>query len=255
LKARSRDDQFTGIPVNNRSNLSDVMTPNLENTLVRSLTIGECWLECIRRVLDFGKVHHDEDVEIREILGLSVEVLHPRCTDEVVDQHGDRSVVERTLAKFSKGVSMPERPFTYGSRIYDNSGADQFEWLVQRLHAKRETKSATICLLIPGCNSSNLPCLTTIDAKIRNNALELQFFFRSQNIFGRQYANLLALAHLQADLAARCSVVTGAMRGYVASAHIYTFDCDEAIRIAAGVESVIRDRYYAEGPRSIRCTE
>ena len=231
------------------------MTLSLENTLVRSLTIGECWLECIRRVLDVGKVYHDEDVEIREILGLSIEVLHPRCTDGVIDKHGDRSVVERTLAKFSKGVAMPERPFTYGSRIYDNSGVDQFEWLVQRLNGKRETKSATICLLLPGCNSSNLPCLTTIDAKIRNSALELQFFFRSQNIFGRQYANLLALAHLQADLAARCSVATGAMRGYVASAHIYSFDYDEAFRIAARFDSVIRDRYYAEGPRSIRRSE
>jgi thymidylate synthase len=209
----------------------------------------------MRRVLDVGEVYRDEDVEIREILGLSVEVLAPRCTDEVVDRYGDRSVVERTLAKFSKGVAMQDRPFTYGSRIYDNSGVDQFEWLVQRLHGKRETKSATICLLIPGCTSPNIPCLTTIDAKIRNDALELQFFFRSQNIFGRQYANLLSLARLQADMAARCSVVPGAMRGYVASAHIYAFDYDEAVGIASGDGSVIHDKYYTEGPRSIRRTE
>ena len=181
--------------------------------------------------------------------------IAPRCTDELIDQYGDKSVIQRTLAKFSKGVAMPERPFTYGSRIYDYSGVDQFEWLVQRLQEKRKCKSATICPLIPGCTSSNLPCLTTIDAKIRSNALELQFFFRSQNIFGRQYANLMALARLQADLAARCSVGTGAIRGYVASAHIYIFDYDEAIRIAAGADSVIQDKYYAEGPRSIRRTE
>ena len=255
LKACSTDDQAASNPAK-RYELPYVMAlSNPQINCVSTDTIGECWLECIRRILDIGNICHDEDVEIREILGLSVEVLEPRCTDKVVDQHGDKSVIQRTLAKFSKGVAMPERPFTYGARIYDHSGVDQFEWLVQRLQGKRECKSATICLLIPGCNASNLPCLTTVDAKIRNNALELQFFFRSQNIFGRQYANLLALAQLQADVAARCSVVTGAMRGYVASAHIYTFDCDEAIRIAAGVESVIRDRYYAEGPRSIRCTE
>jgi thymidylate synthase len=232
-----------------------IVLPNPSKSSVRAYTIGECWLECIRRVLDGGSICHDEDVEIREILGLSVEIVEPRCTDEVIDQYGDISVIDRTLAKFSKGVAMPDRPFTYGSRIYDHSGVDQFEWLVARLQGKRECKSATICLLIPGSNSPNLPCLTTIDAKIRNNALELQFFFRSQNIFGRQYANLLALARLQADLAARCSVVTGAMRGYVASAHIYTFDYDEAVRVAAGVESVIQDRYYAEGPSSIRINE
>jgi thymidylate synthase len=203
-------------------------------------------------VLNVGKAYHDEDVEIREILGLSVEVLQPRCTDEVVDRYGDRSVVERTLEKFSKGIVMPDRPFTYGSRIYDYSGVDQFEWLVQRIREKRETKSATICLLVPDCDSPNLPCLTTIDAKIRHDTLELQCFFRSQNIFGRQYANLLALARLQTDLATRCSVVPGSIRCYVASAHIYAFDYDEAICIASGGGSVIKDRYYEEGPLSIR---
>ena len=248
------DEQAKRLPVN-LFELSDVMALTPKSDVVRARTVGECWLECIRRVLDVGKICHDEDVEIREILGLAIEILEPRCTDEVIDRHGDRSVVERTLAKFAKGVVMPERPFTYGSRIHDHSGVDQFEWLVQRLNGKRETKSATICLLIPGCNAPTPPCLTTIDAKIRNDALELQFFFRSQNIFGRQYANLLALARLQADLAARCSVATGAMRGYVASAHIYAFDHAEAIRVAAGIDSVINDRYYTEGPRSIRHSE
>ena len=45
-----------------------------------------------------------------------------------------------TLEKFSKGVSMPDRPFTYGACIYDKNGIDQFEWLADRLKLKKETK-------------------------------------------------------------------------------------------------------------------
>lgn len=206
----------------------------------------------MRQVLHHGILQRDEDVEIHEVLGLSVEILKPRCHDDLIDELGDKAVIARTLAKFSKGVDMPDRPFTYGARIFNNFGVDQFEWMVDRLHSKRETKAATIGLLAPGSRSANLPCLTVVDAKIRREKLELQFFYRSQNIFGRQYANLLALAKLQADIAARCSVETGAMRGHIASAHIYSFDIAECERIVSGESLTIKDKYYAEGPQSIR---
>ncbi len=229
------------------------LSPN--SAFLQTETIGKCWIECVQKVLHHGILQHDENVEILEILGLSIEILKPQCNDEIITAHGDKSVIERTLAKFSKGVSMPNRPFTYGARIFEHSGIDQFEWLVDRLLSKRETKSATIGLLIPGCKSSNPPCLTTVDAKIRGERLELQFFFRSQNIFGRQYANLLALAKLQADIAERCSVTVGSMRGYIASAHIYTFDITESNDLISGDALVIEDKYYVNGPKSIRQTK
>lgn len=223
-----------------------------KSILVRSESIGQCWIDCIRQVTSHGAIQVDEDVEIHEILGLSVEISAPKRRDELVERLGDNAVIKRTLAKFSKGIDMPDRPFTYGACIFDHSGINQFDWLVDRLKTKRESKSATIGLLVPGSQSANLPCLTTVDVKIRNDRLELQFFFRSQNIFGRQYANLLALANLQAELAEKCLVTVGAMRGYIASAHIYAFDLVEARRIASGEVLGIRDKYYTDGPQSIR---
>ena len=220
--------------------------------IVRTHTIGQCWLDCIRSVLDHGEKHHDEDVGLLEVLGLAVEILKPDEIDPLIDVHGDKMVMARTFEKFAKGAAIPDRPFTYGERIYDMSGVDQFEWMVDRLRRKRGTKSATIGLLLPGSTSANLPCLTTVDAKIRHERLDLQFFFRSQNIFGRQYANLAALARLQSDLASRCGTSPGALRGYIASAHIYAFDLDEARRLCAGEAIKISDRYYVSGPRSIR---
>lgn len=227
-----------------------------ENSMsVFTESIGDCWTSCIERVLRHGSPQWDEDIAIQEILGLSVHISSPKCHDDLVERIGDKAVIRRTLTKFSKGVDMPERPFTYGSRIFDYSGVNQFEWIVERLKSKRETKSATIGLLTPGSNDANLPCLTTIDVKIRENRLELQFFFRSQNIFGRQYANLLALSKLQSDIATECMVEVGSMRGYIASAHIYAFDVPEAQRIVSGEQTAISDEYYLKGPRSIRIGE
>jgi thymidylate synthase len=209
-------------------------------------------MDCIRQVVDHGTVQVDENVQIYEILGLSIEISAPQCHDELVEKLGDKAVIKRTLAKFSKGADMPDRPFTYGACIFDHSGVNQFDWLVDRLKTKRECKSATIGLLIPGSQAANLPCLTTVDVKIRNDRLEVQFFFRSQNIFGRQYANLLALANLQAELAEKCLVTVGALRGYIASGHIYAFDIVDARRIVSGEVLTIRDKYYTDGPQSIR---
>jgi hypothetical protein len=220
--------------------------------VVRTQSIGECWRDSIRNVLDHGERHHDQDVGLLEVLGLGIEIMKPTDTDPLIAAYSDTTVLKRTLAKFAKGASMPDRPFTYGERIYDMMGVDQFEWMVERLHRMRETKSATIGLLLPGSMSPNLPCLTTIDAKIRQERLDLHFFFRSQNIFGRQYANLAALARLQNDLAIRCGAATGALRGYVASAHIYEFDIEDARRVCRGDALRISDKYYLSGPSSVR---
>lgn len=166
-------------------------------------TIGECWLQSIRYVLNHGQLHHDGEVGLLELLGLAVEIWAPKEEDPLISAYGDTSVLTRTLAKFARGAYMPERPFTYGQRIFDMDGVNQFDWMVERLQRKPDTKSATINLLVPGSTAASLPCLTTLDAKIRRGQLDLQFFFRSQNIFGRQYANLAALARLQNDLARR----------------------------------------------------
>ena len=219
--------------------------------LIHAESLGECWLKCIRLVLENGTVAMDEDTELREILGVTLGISTPDLHDEIIRQHGNQQVIERTLQKFAKGVRMADRPFTYGERIFEAGIVDQFEWLVHRLLGKRDTKSATIGLLIPG-EPSSMPCLTTIDAKIRNNNLDVQFFYRSQNVFGRQYANLLALTSFQADLASRCGVAIGALRGYIASAHIYDFDITDARRLISGDPLIIQDRYYTDGPQSMR---
>ena len=200
---------------------------------VTEVSIGQCWLECIKRVTLEGDMYFDEDVSIKEI-------------EDFVHK------IKKGIDKFSKGCVMKNRPFTYGQQIYDMNGIDQYDWLVERLKNKRETKSATICLMTPGLKDPNLPCLTTLDAKIRNNELNLQFFFRGQNIVGRQYANLIALAKFQENLSRELSVSVGFLAGYIASAHIYEYDFGFANSVVSGHPTRLKDRFYSSGPCSIR---
>ncbi len=225
------------------------------NSLVPTVcekSLGQCWLSSMDLVIETGTPQFDDNVGLREILGLSVYIQEPSTQDKLITEIGDNQVINRMMMKFSRGIQMPDRPYTYGERIFDLNNVDQFDWMVKRLMKKPECKSATIGLLIPGDDSANLPCLTTLDAKIRNGQLELQFFFRSQNIFGRQYANLLALAKLQSDLADECQVESGPLHGYIASAHIYDFDFPFAKKLISGEKYKISDKYYQSGPEAGR---
>ena len=219
---------------------------------VNAHSLGECWKRCVQAVLQHGCTHYDEDVGIREALGLTVDISYPSSDDSFILSAGDQRVLAKMLKKFSKGVTMNDRPFTYGQLIYDMNGVDQFEWMLRRLRRKPETKSATISLLTPGLDVPNLPCLSVLDAKIRAGKIHLQFFFRSQNIFGRQYANLVALAQLHEGLARRSGCELGSMKGYIASAHIYEYDFEAARQFAESGSTRVLDQYYTKGPSSIR---
>lgn len=216
-------------------------------------TIGDAWLASIERVLDDGDAHFDEDVAILELRqGLAITITNPSVVDPVIDCWGDRAVVARMLKKFSRNSKMADRPFTYGELIYDKNGVDQFAWIIDRIREKPETKSATVSLLSEGDSSKNLPCLVTLDAKLRGGGLDLHFFFRSQNIFGRQYANLTALADLQARMAEELACQVGVISGYVSSPHIYNYDIDNAKNVVSGVVFDNVDKFYSHGPESIR---
>ncbi|MEP3333616.1 thymidylate synthase [Sedimentitalea sp.] len=216
-------------------------------------TLGEAWKKSIRAVQEGGESHFDEDVPLLELRqGLSLTISEPRVEDPIIERWGDPQVLARMMKKFAIGTKMSDRPFTYGELIYSKNGVDQFAWMVERIRRKPETKSATISLLSEGDGSPNLPCLVCLDAKLRKGFLDLHFFFRSQNVVGRQYANLVALADLQARMASTLSCKVGNLSGYAASPHIYEYDYDHAQNILAGLEFENVDLFYTHGPKSIR---
>lgn len=234
--------QDTGAPVNCSEN-----QPQLSRS-ISVPTIGEAWISSIRAVIDHGIWYHDENVPLLELQGLCLHVDRPSPTDPLIAEVGDTEVLGRMLSKFSATDHFPRAPFTYGQRLYDNQGIDQVAWLVERIRKRPETKSAAISLLVPGDQSRHVPCLTTIDVKLRFQRVDLSFFFRSQNVFGRQFANLVALATLQGAIATMLNATAGSLSGYISSAHIYEFDLAAAKAAAEGTLGRMKDVYYDKGP-------
>ena len=53
-------------------------------------TLGECWLKCIDTVIKKGSIFYDEDVKIKEILGLQIKISSPNTSDEIISKFGDQ---------------------------------------------------------------------------------------------------------------------------------------------------------------------
>jgi len=184
-------------------------------------------------------------------MGLCLQVTNPATSGQIIKEVADLEVLERMLCKFQPDAKIPKAPFTYGSRLYNLSGVNQIDWAVNKLKRKSETKSATIALLIPGDEADHIPCLTSIDFKLRYGKLHLNFFFRSQNIFGRQYANLIALRNLQVEVCEKLDADPGYLSGYVCSAHIYGFDLEDGKDLIEGNRRRIVDKYRRIGPDAL----
>jgi thymidylate synthase len=111
----------------------------------------------------------------------------------------------------------------YGRRIYA-----EYDWLINRLREKPDTKSATIA--VPKYNGM-AACITSIDFKIRNNKLYMNVVYRSNNAFYKLPSNLISLGKLQQEVANDLGVEVGSVEWIAFSLHIYEPDYKTALEI------------------------
>ncbi|MEU6673457.1 thymidylate synthase [Streptomyces sp. NPDC046925] len=186
---------------------------------------ADAWIFWLREIMQAGNDVTDDGERLREILNVSISA-HTCRREDFIASGADEDRLNLMLAKYRS--SAPVRPYTrsYGDLFTDHMAVNQVDWLVKRLRAKPETKSATIGFHIPG--EDWLSCISLIDCKIRNNAMHLNIAYRSQNVLASQPGNACALRGLQEEIAAAVGVRVGALTVHIFSAHIYERDWDSA---------------------------
>jgi thymidylate synthase len=208
-------------------------------------TFADAWVECLRMVVRDGRDGFDEDRRLRELLNITLSAAS--CNyDDFVSAGADVDRMALMIRKYGAQSVLPEYRVSYGALFRDHMGVDQVSWLVRRLRSKPETKSATIGFHIPG--GTELSCISLFDCKLRDQLLHVNAVFRSQNVFGSQPGNVLALSILQHELARELDVGVGTITLHILSAHIYADDLDAATIIAA--PGCDRTRCGLAGPAS-----
>jgi thymidylate synthase len=110
---------------------------------------------------------------------------------------------------------------SYARRLRDYEGRDQVAWVIERLRADAESRSATITTFQPLSDTSYIPCVSLLDFWIRGGSLELVVYAHSLDFGKKAYGNLVELARLQHEVAAAVGAVVGRLVIHVKSAHIY----------------------------------
>ena len=112
---------------------------------------------------------------------------------------------------------------SYAARLFDyaGSGRDQLAWVVARLRADAECRSATVTTFQPLTDTSYVPCVSMLDFWLRDGAVELVVYAHSLDFGKKAYGNLVELAHLQERVAAAVEAPVGRLVIHVKTAHVY----------------------------------
>lgn len=198
------------------------------------------WAELTRSCLIEGTLIFDEAIEIIEISNVSFQIKTPLGNDPKLEKHCDHEMIDAMIKNFNSFEPQFGYRFSYGERIFGKNGSSAYENIIDLLRRKPEAKSATISLIRDDdLLNSHVPCIATIDFKIRNGKINLNYFARSQDIFKKSYADNIALAELQRRLSSDLEVKSGSISGYIASAHIYKSDLPkiESIDVFQSIKS------------------
>lgn len=188
--------------------------------------IGDAWRELLEATYGSDRTVRDEGMELRELVNALVTIeapIPPIEDDEFLRRNTDDELVRWMHDNFHSVDPIDGWGYSYGSRLYDFHGVDQIGYVKEKLATDPESKSATVTAMYPPEDSTHVPCICSLDFKVRDGLI-LTAFFRSQDV-GRKFApDVLALQEVFEDVATHLGVARNRMVVHVVSAHIYERD-------------------------------
>jgi|SRR5579859_250762 len=192
---------------------------------VEAVTLGQAWQAASRLILQAGAPSRYDGAPILEIANLSLAIAAPDPRDAFIATHGDTAWLAWMHDNFFVQKDVPElgNARSYAARLfnYADSGRDQVRWVVERLRADRENRSAAITTFMPLSDTSYIPCISLLDFWRPAGALELVVYAHSLDFGKKAYGNLVELAALQCQVAEQLAAPVGGMLIHAKSAHIY----------------------------------
>jgi thymidylate synthase len=208
--------------------------------VVEAPTLGAGWLAVSRAILEDGALATYDAQVTRELAHVSVTIADPSPDDEVIVRLGDPQWLAWMHANFFDRRDVAELGYakSYAVRLFDyaGSGRDQLAWVVDRLQADPECRSAAITTFQPLTDTSYVPCVNMLDFWMRDGAVELVVYAHSLDFGKKAYGNLVELARLQERVAAELVVATGALVVHAKSAHVYEPEWSAMAAIAEAVD-------------------
>ena len=191
--------------------------------LVETRALGEGWLDVSRRILEAGADATYDGQATKELSLVTLAVAEPDPEDELIASRADPEWLDWMRRNFTEPDDVAELggARSYARRLRDYEGRDQVAWVIERLRADPETRSATITTFQPLADTSYIPCVSLLDFWIADAKLELVVYAHSLDFGKKAYGNLVELARLQHEVAAAVAAPVGRLVIHAKSAHVY----------------------------------
>lgn len=193
--------------------------------MISAPTPGHGWLAVSRAVLDQGDPAVYDGHATRELGLVTLVVDEPAADDPIVAELGDPVWLAWMHENFFVEKEVPELggADSYAVRLFDyaHAGRDQIAWVVERLRADPECRSATITTFQPLTDEAYIPCVSMLDFWLPGGRLELVVYAHSLDFGKKAYGNLVELARLQEHVGAEIGAPLGRLVVHAKSAHVY----------------------------------
>ena len=206
--------------------------------LITADLLGEGWLAVSRAVLEDGATAVYDGQATRELALVTLSVEEPASDDPIVAELGDPEWLAWMHDNFFVHGEVPELgdADSYAVRLFDyaHAGRDQIAWVVERLRADPECRSATVTTFQPLTDTSYIPCISMLDFWLPARRVEIVVYAHSLDFGKKAYGNLVELARLQEHVADELRAPVGRLVVYAKSAHVYEPELELMARLVAG---------------------
>ncbi|MFC1750043.1 thymidylate synthase [Pseudomonadota bacterium] len=211
---------------------------NHKREFILSGSGGEAWKKGVGEVWKRGCFVNDGDVRLKELLGVTIVVEDPELIDGYIEEFGDFEMIEWMEGNFLSDKPIEKWGFSYGERLVAYEGVNQLKKVIVKLKNNRDSKSATTILVSPSKDAKHVPCIVTLDFKVRDHQLMCFVFVRSQDVGKKLYADIISIGKIMSKVAREVKVAVGPLHLFVASLHIYVDDMrDDSLRLKELIKS------------------
>ena len=191
--------------------------------VLETRTLGEGWLEVSRRILEAGADATYDSLVTKELALVTLVVGGPDPEDELIASLADPDWLDWMRRNFTEPDDVAELggARSYARRLRDYDGRDQVAWVIEKLRADPETRSATVTTFQPLADTTYIPCVSLLDFWITSGKLELVVYAHSLDFGKKAYGNLVELARLQHEVAVAVGIPPGRLVIQAKSAHVY----------------------------------
>jgi thymidylate synthase len=203
--------------------------------LVEEGTLGAAWLEVSRRILERGADARYDEQPTKELSLLTMVVDEPDADDPLIASLADPDWLDWMRRNFTEPDDVAELggARSYARRLRDYEGRDQVAWVIERLTADPETRSAAITTFQPLTDTTYVPCVSLLDFWRVDDGVELVVYAHSLDFGKKAYGNLVELARLQHEVAGAVGATRGRLVLHVKSAHIYEPELEQMRALVA----------------------